>query len=147
MLQKLKELLLEHTLTLVVIPSLALFGTLFWTAMPTLLAPLWSRLEPQKLQRILGLSLLSVLVLLAYAFYLHRKLKTKLRVMYGIQWDREDNPYCPGCDKPLSNYEDNPYVGIGFHCLTCKALVSMYEPDGTLITLKTLRRLMSSNSN
>lgn len=146
MLQKLKELLLEHTLTLVVIPALVLFGTLLWAVFPPLFEPLWLRLEPRMLQRILGLALLAILVLLAYVLYLHHRLRNRLRVVFGIKWDRNLTAYCPGCDKPLTEYkEGRSHTGPHFSCLTCHSALGIHDDTGRALTLLEAKQRLRSN--
>jgi hypothetical protein len=140
-----KEGLAKHIGEAIAALLLLLFGTLFWVTFPTLLAPLWTRLEPQTLQRILGLSLLSVLVLLAYVLYLHRRLRNKLRIMFGIQWDRQENPYCPSCNKLLSMYGlERCYDDPGFFCISRKQNISMRNEAGESLTLVQAREHLRS---
>ncbi len=149
--QALREGLAKHIGEAIGALLLLLFGTLFWVTMPALVEPLWTRLQPQTLQRILGLSLLSVLVFLAYIIYLHRRLNTKLRVMFGMQWDRQGMAYCPACNKPLSAYGGRSWseggtVRYGFWCISCNREVPIHNDLGGYLTLVEARKILAESN-
>ena len=111
----------------------------------TIRAPL-VRLEPKMLQRILGLALLAILVLLAYVLYLHHRLRNRLRIVFGIKWDRNATAYCPGCDKPLTEYKEGPpHTGPHFSCLTCHSALGIHDDTGKALTLLEAKRRLRSN--
>lgn len=146
-----KEKLVEHSLSLVIAPLTLLAGTLYWVVSPILLSLLWSRLEPQVLQRVLGLALLSIVVLLAYVIYLQRKFSGRLRIMFGVKWDRDATPHCPACDTPLSAYtRRSAFSGSeghwSFRCLKCKTEISLFDDSGERITLAEAKLRLSRAS-
>jgi hypothetical protein len=143
MIEKLKELFLKHLLELAVVPALLLIGTTAWVLMPTLLDPLWKRLQAPTLQRLLGLSFLSVVVLLAYVAFLHHKIRAKLRVGFGILWDKVLHPYCPACKSPLTNYAQYHSGGWGFRCIKCDARIFLRDENGLELELVKAKALLA----
>jgi hypothetical protein len=130
--EKLKEKILEHTLALVITPALLLGGTTVWVLMPILLSPLWTRVSAPTLQRMLGLALLSIVVLLAYTLVLRYKLKNRLKAMFNLFWDRRANPFCPSCQGLLTNYGLHGYKARHptLFCLRCKNVVAIRDDTG-----------------
>src|SRR5438552_350418 len=107
MIEKLRELLLQYMLQIVVFPSLLLLVTTVWALTPLLIDPLWKRVPVPTLQRLWTLSFLSIAALLAYVIILRRKEAKKLRIQYGIYWDHHGNSFCPACRVPLTGYTDD----------------------------------------
>jgi hypothetical protein len=147
MLEKLKEKILEHTLGLVVVPLLLLAGTTVWVLIPLLLSPFWTRIAPQTLQRILGLTLLSVTALLAYVVSLHRKLKGKLRIKFGLFWDKYANPFCPACQSLLTGYMIAYMGGPCLSCVKCSKVIRLTNDDGAELTLPNAKTLVLKSSS
>jgi hypothetical protein len=134
--EKVLEKILEHTLALVVTPTLILGGTTVWVLMPILLSPLWTRVPAQTLQRVLGLAFLSIMILLAYVLVLRHKLKTSQKIFYGIFWDKHANAFCPACEAPLGGYgvygmAKNP----AFFCRRCKISVPIRSDEANFVSL------------
>lgn len=144
MLEKLKDLFLKHMTELLGVLLTLLVGTIFWQVIPLLLSPLWTRLSTPALQRILGLSLLSVLALLAYVVFLHRKLKGKLRIRFGLYWDRNANPLCPACQSPLTGYTITDVGAAFLACVKCNQRIALRRDNGESLTLPDARELLLS---
>ena len=147
MLEKLKELFLKRTSELLGTLLTLLFGTIFWQIIPLLLSPLWTRLSPPTLQRILGLSLLSVMALLAYTLTLHRKLKTKLRIQFGLYWDRHGNPFCPACRSLVTGYTNDYIRGPIVACVKCDSVIAIRDDDGQHLVLRDARNSIIQSFN
>jgi hypothetical protein len=141
MLEKLKELLLKHTTELLGGLLTLLFGTIFWQIIPLLLSPLWTRLSPPTLQRILGLSLLSIVALLAYILTLRYKLKTKLKIKFNLFWDKHANPFCPACQALLTNYGLHGYGATNptLICIRCHQAVAIRDDTAKFMPLETAK--------
>jgi hypothetical protein len=139
--EKIKEQFLEHTLALVVTPILILCGTTVWALMPILLSPLWTQVSPQTLQRILGLAFLSVAVLLTYVLVLRHRLKTQLKIMFGVFWDKHANAFCPACQALLTNYGLHGYgaKNPSHMCIRCTKVVAIRDDTANFIPLETAR--------
>lgn len=145
MMRALREALLSHIAEAVTVLLLIPFGTLVWATMPTLLEPLWSRLSIPTLQRILGLALLSTVVLLAYVILLYRRLRTKVRIKFGLKWHRDLELYCSSCDKPLSEYrEGRANLDPHFWCVSCKAEIHITDDKGRRLTLTEAKERLRS---
>jgi len=134
MLEKLKEQFLAHLLLTVIFPSLLLFVGTVWTLSPILIDPLWKQVPVPTLQRIWCTSLLSILALVTYIFYLRRKESQKLRLYSGLYWDRNANAYCPGCKSPLTGYTVSD-SGHHLGCVKCTA-VALRDNQGGNLPLK-----------
>jgi uncharacterized protein YqhQ len=56
-----------------------------------------------------------------------------LRLKYGIYWDKQKNPHCPSCEKPLSDYNDYGYSGTGYYCKPCNQVFPLSDALGKRI--------------
>ena len=130
----LKELFRKHMTELAGVLLTLLSGTIFWKIIPLLLSPLWTRLSTPTLQRMLGLSFLSAVALLTYVVLLRRKLKRKLRIRFGLYWDKEANPFCPACQSLLTGYS----IALGgegyFACVKCNRTILLSDRTGKPIS-------------
>lgn len=92
-----------------------------------------SRLSSGLLLALLSIETLLLLTLLIYTFRLRKLIKQLTPVLvhkFGIQWDKELNPFCPKCDKrlgPYANYSPSP----GFHCIHCRTVLRIRHEDGS----------------
>jgi hypothetical protein len=85
------------------------------------------------------------MVLLADVVYLHNRLRNKLRIIFGIQWDRQATPYCPSSDKPLTMYgPEQVYGHPGFWCVKCKNPLSIRNEQGEYLTLPQAKEYIKS---
>ena len=64
-----------------------------------------------------------------------RALESKPYRMFGVHWDKEDNPLCPVCDclMPIHHREDEVDV---LWCPRCKTLFSLWEDSGDRLSLE-----------
>ncbi len=69
--------------------------------------------------------LLGILLLLnLYSLYSLNRLNLK----FGLYWDKQKNPYCPGCRKPLHGfYKQADNHRYGGKCVTCGKSVQLDE--------------------
>lgn len=124
---KFADKLIEHAAESAVA---AISVLLVWVAhqlSPIVLPLIESHLSNQVLVALL-LASLAVNVLLALLIYvLSRKPPFKLR--YGIYWDREKNPHCPSCQKPVAAYGEYA-AGWGYYCKPCGKLFPLADASG-----------------
>lgn len=53
-----------------------------------------------------------------------------LRLKYGVYWDRQKNPHCPSCKKPISDYNDYGLSGTGYNCRPCRQIFPLTDATG-----------------
>lgn len=53
-----------------------------------------------------------------------------LQLKYGIYWDKQKNPHCPSCKKPISGYGDYGFNGTGYYCKTCDQIFPLADAMG-----------------
>jgi hypothetical protein len=135
MTMKVKELFQEHLAKLIAALLIYLSGRIFWEIIPLLLSPLWSRVSAPTLQRMLGLSFLSVLVLLTYIFVLLYQFKKKPRARFGLLWDKNANPLCPACQKHLGSYMERAASGWSIWCIQCNKALHIRDDEGKRVSL------------
>lgn len=75
-------------------------------------------------------------------------LENKLIRKFGVLWDNDLTPCCPGCEKPLANYDvyRKNYTHWGFQCITCKETISLFDEQGNNLELKTARTRLTADT-
>lgn len=141
-LEKIKEQLLANLLSIVVFPSLLLLVGTVWTLTPLLIDPLWKRVPVPTLQRLWTLSFLSIVALLAYVLFLRRKQAKKLRLQFGIYWDRDGNCFCPACRTPLTGYTVDMTTGPVVACVKCDKVIAIRNHDGEHLLLRNAQKFI-----
>lgn len=142
--EKIKEQVAQHLVIAVLAPFLFLAGVL-WSAIPYQVWDQLSGLTPKKaLWALLGILVLTSLGLTAYVFVLRRRLKNKLRPMYGVLWDREANAYCPGCNSALAAYQERAFGMLAFRCTKCKTELPLRDDEGKDVTLLEAKRVLAA---
>ena len=76
--------------------------------------------------------LLSLLLNLIFGVLLYfgtRKSEPEFQLKYGIYWDRNKNPHCPVCQKPVTygSWHNNR---LGYYCNPCRKLTLLRDPAG-----------------
>ena len=92
---------------------------LVWVAKqlsPVVVPLIESTLSNQVLVALL-LASLAVNILLALIIYVVSR-KPAFKLKCGIYWDREKNPHCPACQKPVAAYGEYQ-SGKGYYCKPC----------------------------
>ena len=56
-----------------------------------------------------------------------------LRLKYGIYWDKQKNPHCPSCKKPISGYNSYQFSGKGYYCKPCNKVFPLTDAHGNQI--------------
>lgn len=55
--------------------------------------------------------------------------KEPFKLKYGIYWDREKNPHCPSCKKPIATY-GTYRGGVGYYCKPCGNVFPLADASG-----------------
>jgi hypothetical protein len=149
-LMKIIEKIKEVT-TIQIISSLSgvlilLIWSIYQDVLPLILPTIIQQLP--KIVLLKGLIIISafILLLVALSLSLYLKLKTKLTPKFGIFWDKNKEPYCPACEKPLSQY--GPYnipntnkIVYSFRCVKCDKHISLTY-NGNYIKLEDAKKLL-----
>ncbi|MBZ4187216.1 hypothetical protein K7B09_12880 [Thermomonas sp. RSS23] len=56
-----------------------------------------------------------------------------LRLKYGVYWDKQKNPHCPSCKKPISGYASYQFHGKGYYCKPCNKVFPLTDAQGNTI--------------
>lgn len=101
----------------------------------------WLKALPPRWLTVLALALL-VSIFFSITFYLKLKSErsNKLTLKCGIYWDKDKNPYCPQCQKPVS-YNPNYFTGVkdlkgtilrsaGCFCKNCDHIYPISDEKG-----------------
>ncbi|WP_303759321.1 hypothetical protein [Alcanivorax jadensis] len=108
----------------------AIFILLAW-AFSILGPPIWEAIAknvpPHLIFPVLLLSVLLNLILGAFLYSTNKAPEFKL--LYGIYWDKERNPHCPSCKKPV--YYDSWHMhGDGYYCKPCNKVTPLKDANG-----------------
>lgn len=83
--------------------------------------------------------ILSVGFFLSGVYFLKIRSEHKLKLKYGIYWDKKKNSYCPYCQKPIV-YDYADYAAKSYYCHPCQhryylvdVLGNRLEPENTLL--------------
>lgn len=83
-------------------------------------------------QALLPVLLLSVLLNLILGLLLHSATygsETRLTLLNGIYWDKDRNPFCPVCQKPVV-YDSWHTAGWGYYCKPCAKVTPLKDFSG-----------------
>jgi hypothetical protein len=88
------------------------------------------------------------IVLFSYILILHYK--HRLKFSLGAYWDKELNPYCPSCKKPLSNYGlysagRKNYPGL--KCIECKEVIRLSDGNKICLTIEGAQEIVKKLFN
>lgn len=145
------------TILTVLVSGLVTMLVTIWLSIRDPMADIVISTVPKSVVVILPLLLLSSLILaVSYIFYLRNKLKDKLFISFGIYWDNNLNPYCPTCQKLLSNYalykDASGHSRPGLFCINCKHVVRISDGETIFMAideakdkLQRLRKTTSAN--
>lgn len=89
--------------------------------------PLLDALSNRVLLALMLASLLINVLLALLIYYVTRK--SPLRLKYGIYWDKERNPHCPACEKPVAAYGEYN-SGWGYYCKPCGKVFPLADAAG-----------------
>jgi hypothetical protein len=114
--------------------SLGYLLTIVWTEFS---APFFQKVLPEISNKALFAIALTLLVLLLISCFtivlLIRAINDKLKLRFGVYWDKKKNPHCPGCKKPISDYRQYG-THFGYGCMSCNRTILLERADGTPIT-------------
>jgi hypothetical protein len=81
--------------------------------------------------------LILILFLIISLLALYIVVKNRLKLKFGIYWDRGDNPYCPSCKKPLqiSSY-------CSYQCIACNKQIFPCNEYGRSLPVEVVNRFM-----
>ncbi len=88
-------------------------------------------------------TILYLIVVASYAL-LCFKIRKNVKPKFGVKWDKNKEPYCPTCDKPLARHPaklENAVI-TGIDCIKCNKSLILMTDDGKRITLIEAKKLM-----
>jgi hypothetical protein len=132
---KLKETILSRAVEASAACITILLGWASSEIAPILLPAIEAVATKKLLLSILGLSLLINLALLAIVWLLSKK-PPQLQLKYGIYWDKDKNPHCPSCQKPVAAYGEYSMLGKGYYCKPCNKVFPLADASGNNIDPK-----------
>lgn len=128
---KLKDALAERAAEAI---AASLTVVLAWAAYqiaPAILPAIESAVSKRVLLALLVTSAALNVVFLAIAWYLSKG--DGLRLKYGVYWDKQKNPHCPSCKKPISAYDSYQFHGKGYYCKPCNQVFPLTDVHGNKI--------------
>ena len=146
--QNIPNSLITHTLKWILTEFLSL-SILFLTLLRDIVVS-WMQDAQTKywLANIMLILLAIIIVLLSYILILHYK--HRLKFILGAYWDKELNPYCPSCKKPLSNYghysagrKNFP----GLKCIGCKEVIRLSDGNKICLTIEEAKEIVKKLFN
>lgn len=136
MMDKLIEGIKEKAITGVIV-GISIF---FLWGLRELTKGLYEKIEPIVIDHLGKRELLITLIMLiAIIIFLSIILlkKKDMKLQYGIYWDKDKNPHCPSCKKPLGSYGEYQ-LGSGFYCQSCNTIQPMSNRGVALTTVQAL---------
>jgi hypothetical protein len=86
--------------------------------------PYTTELFPMKRLNSLTVSL-SFNIILIIVFLIFNK-KSSFKLLYGVYWDKNKNPHCPRCQKPIGQYDFKE----GYWCINCNTTIALTDNQG-----------------
>lgn len=113
-----------------------------WTILSGILAIFGEKLLPlyklQTIPTVIWVETVSILLLAVLALLAYLRVDKRLKLKYGIYWDKNRNPHCPSCKKPLQ-------LGIysSYECITCnKNNIRPFDKSGRNLPIEIVHRLL-----
>ncbi|WP_265821230.1 hypothetical protein [Geovibrio ferrireducens] len=143
-----KDKFIEQFKERIVSIILAPVSIFFLWSLQQLTNGLYEKMEPIILEhiskRLLGVAVIMEAVMIIILLFVVYILKPKgMSLKYAIYWDKDKNPHCPSCKKPLNSYDDYGISGIGFYCNSCN-LVHPMSKKGIYLTISEARKIMDN---
>lgn len=128
--EKIKESTTQYILSAVSGVLGLLIGSIYNTVIPVIVPTIVQQLPKIVLLQLLSVAVILLFLLFALSALLYFKYKTKLTPKFGVYWDKNNEAFCPSCEKPLSNYAlyDFKKNGVGvyaFRCVKCDKYVAL----------------------
>jgi hypothetical protein len=145
---KITETIKENTIQLILSGLFAilgfLIGSIYSEAFQTILPTVLQEMSKTLILKMLLVAIIICVLLIALSFAIYFHFKTKLIPKFGVVWDKNKEPYCPTCEKPLAKhlakFEDNIIAGID--CVKCKKSFTLLTDEGGRITLIEAKQLL-----
>lgn len=128
-LSRAKEAALSHTVEACAAAIAVLLAWVFSIVAPVLWPAISAAVPPQALLPALLLSLLLNLILAVLLYSATRKPEPEFQLRFGVYWDKNNNPHCPVCQKPVV-YDDWGYQGWGYYCQPCSKVTPLKDSAG-----------------
>lgn len=128
-----KEELLSHMFATCVAATTVLAGWFLSLVAPILKPAILAALPAQAVLPLLLLSLLLNLIFAVLIYQTTKKQEPELQLRFGVYWDKNKNPHCPVCQKPV-RYDDWGYSGVGYYCQPCKQVTTPKDLTGKNMT-------------
>ena len=125
---KLKEAVLSRAVESGVASIVVLLVWAVSQIYPVLFPAIEAAATKKLLLSLLALSAILNLLFLAFIWLLSKNDSFKLK--YGIYWDKNKNPHCPSCQKPVATYNDYGHSGKGYYCKPCNQVFPLADASG-----------------
>ncbi len=135
-----KKILSDHIL-LITLSTITLLTGILYTSLTNLLLSLGDQLKisPPEVARVI-LALLWLILILVSLFLLE-KYKHRLKVFFGLYWDKKKNPYCNSCKSPVTFYSEyKGYKSPLFYCTKCEKEIEATDENGKALSLVEIRK-------
>jgi hypothetical protein len=129
LLERAKEAVRTHVVNACVTVITLLLAWITSIITPVLWPVVRTAIPPEALFPVLLLSLLINAILGVLLYFATRKEKPALQLRYGIYWDKDNNPFCPVCQKPVI-YDDWDPQGWGYYCQPCSKITPLQDAHG-----------------
>lgn len=143
-LERSKEKVLDHLANLVA-GAVGVLLVIICKALAPDVIPLLSSPRMQKvLAPLLGISII-LNILFGLCIWVIKP-KPKFRVKYGVNWDRDLQPFCPTCENPMQ-WGDWVIGGFGLLCTKCNQTIQLSGDDGKEILIGEARDELNKKSS
>lgn len=137
-----KESATKYTLSAIFGILILLIGAIYQDLLPILYPEVIQNLPKEVFLKITTLAILLFVLSSVLSLFYYLKSRTKLIPKCGILWDKNKEPYCTACEKPLSEYYfSDPYYG--FRCIQCDKDIRLMH-DTKPISLPEAQKLLKS---
>lgn len=99
-------------------------------------------IEIHKLRTLILITLIASVACIELVYLITYKSKLKLKLKFGAYWDKELNPYCPICEKPLKRItESEQEYYYDLYCYICEKHICLYN-DKEFLTFSEAKKLL-----
>ena len=143
---KIMDIIKENSIKLILSGLFAILvflaGSIYHDLSLTFLQTILESISKQLLLKLFLMAIIGIVLISVLALYFYLKSKTKLIPKCGVLWDKNKEPHCPACEKPLSEgYFSNPYYE--FKCIQCGSYIRLMH-NAKPISLNEAQKLLNS---
>jgi hypothetical protein len=142
--ESIKESTTKYLLSAILGVLVLLIGSIYSDLIPIILPSIIQQLPKTVLLKMLTLAITLFVLSLGLSWVIYIHFKTKFIPKFGVVWDKNGDPYCPVCEKPLAKHtvKIDGKIEAALHCVKCDRSLALITDEGNRISLIEAKKLL-----